>query len=56
MTNFFHECLKLTTAISTQLRDQEDAKKLDSLRVELISIINKNFPQMENDYYKKIID
>lgn len=57
MTNFFHECVKLTTAISTQLKDkEEDSKKLDSVRRELLSLINKNFPDMEIDYYKKIID
>lgn len=56
MQNFFHECVKLTTAIATQLKNKEDSKKLDHVRKELLTIINKNFPDMEIDYYKKIID
>lgn len=56
MENFFHECVKLTTAIGTQLKNKEDSKKLESVRRELLSIINSNFPDMEIDYYKKIID
>lgn len=55
MTNLFHDCLKLTIAIDQKLKDQREREKLETARDSIISIINKNFPEMKEEYYTKII-
>lgn len=55
-TNVYYDCLKLMMSLENSLKDSKDRKEVDDIRKKLFSIINKNFPEMETDYYKKIIN
>mgnify|MGYP006295654565 CR=1 FL=1 len=50
MKNLFHDCIKLTIALDQKLKDPEEKKKLEEVSKDLYKIINKNFPDMVNNY------
>lgn len=52
--NFFQECLRLTIAMDQKLKDPVEKRKLEKTRNDIMTIINKNFPEMVDDYYKDI--
>lgn len=52
--NFFQECLKLTIAMDLRLKDPIEKKKLEKARNDIMNVINKNFPDMVDEYYKDI--
>ena len=52
--NFFQECLKLTIAMDLKLKDIVEKSKLEKARNDMINVINKNFPEMVDDYYNDI--
>lgn len=52
--NFFQECLKLTIAMDLKLKDPVEKSKLEKARNDMINVINKNFPEMVDDYYNDI--
>lgn len=54
MANFFQECLRLTIAMDQKLKDPVERNKLEKARNEIITIINKNFPDMVEEYYNQI--
>lgn len=52
--NFFQECLRLTIAIEQKLKDPLEKKKLEVARNDIVTIINKNYPEMVDEYYKDL--
>lgn len=52
--NFFQECLRLTIAMDQKMKDPLEKKKLETTRNDIVKIINKNFPEMVDEYYKDI--
>lgn len=52
--NFLQECIRLTIAMKQKLKNPAEKIKLEKAHSEIVSIINKNFPEMVDDYYNDI--